>query len=98
METTKKLTFNRLKFEHDHLSSIRPFVSSLYNNKEVEFHIVNLKGLHLHTDIFTQIIANKLKNRDNKLLRVLKSALFLVKIAKVNKIKEIYVQDNRAKV
>jgi hypothetical protein len=46
-------------------------VNNLYD-KEVEFNIVQLKKMHLSSDIYTQIVAAKLKNRKNKLYRVLK--------------------------
>ena len=32
-------------------------------NKEVEFNIVELKQMHLNSDIFTQAVSLKLKNR-----------------------------------
>lgn len=41
---------------------------------------MSLKYLHLNSDIFSQSIAIKLKNRKNRLLRVLKKALKLVKL------------------
>jgi ribosomal protein S3 len=46
-------------------------VNNLYD-KEVEFNIVELKRMHLNVDIYTQAVASKLKNRNNKLYRVLK--------------------------
>lgn len=95
METTKKLSFNHLKFDQSYLLKIKPLISKLYN-KKVEFNIINLKQIHLHTDIFTQVIANKLKDRDNRLLVVLKSALSLVKLPKVNKMELKYGKDNTA--
>ena len=54
-------------------------VSKIYN-KKVEFNISNLKSLHLNSDIFSYAIAIKLQNRNNRLLRVLKQALKLVKL------------------
>lgn len=98
METTKKLLFNKLKFEHSYLLKISPLISRLYNHKKVEFQVINLKNLHLNTDIFTQIIANKLKNRNNKLLNVLRSALSLVRLPRVNRVKERLGRDNRARL
>lgn len=97
VETTKKLTFNKLKFDHSYLLKISPLISRLYN-KKVEFNIINLKNLHLDTDIFTQVIANKLKNRDNKVWRVLKSASSLVKIPKSNRIELKYARDLKAQI
>lgn len=81
------LNLNKYKFEDKFLSKLKPLVSRIYN-KEVEFNIVNLKAIYLNSDIFTQAISLKLKNRDNKLLRVLRSFLYMVKLPKVNVIKE----------
>jgi hypothetical protein len=44
--------------------------------------------MHLSSDIYTQAIALKLKNRDNKLYRVLKSSLRKIKIPNFSKINE----------
>lgn len=87
------LNLNKSKFENKFLFKLKPLVSKLYN-KEVEFNIVNLKTLYLNSDIFTEAIALKLKNRDNKLLRVLRSSLSMVKLPKVNRIKEHYNRIN----
>jgi hypothetical protein len=87
------LDLNKSKFENKFLSKLKPLISKLYN-KEVEFNIINLKTLYLNSDIFTEAISLKLKNRDNKLLRVLRSALSLVKLPKVNRIKEQYNKIN----
>jgi hypothetical protein len=81
------LALNRIKFEESFLIHLKELVNKIYN-KEVEFNIVQLKKLHLNSDIFTEAIALKLKNRENKLYRVLKSVLTRVKVKKINKNKE----------
>jgi len=73
------LDFNKLKFEDAYLLRLSNLLSKIYN-KDVEFNIVSLKYLYLNSDILSQAIALKLKNRKNKLLRVLKSSLRMVKI------------------
>lgn len=83
------LKLNKSKFDDFFISRLKPLVQNIYK-KEVEFNIVNLKTLYYNSDIFTQAIALKLKNRDNRLLRVLRSALYLVKLPKVNIIRERY--------
>jgi hypothetical protein len=87
------LSLNKSKFEEKMLSKIKPFISKLYK-KEVEFNIINLKTLYLNSDIFTEIISLKMKNRNNKLLRILKSSLSMIKLPKVNKVKEQYKKIN----
>ena len=71
---------------HLYLNLIR-LVKNIYN-KKVEFNIVNLKKMHLNSDIFTQAVALKLRNRNNKLYRVLKSSLRKVKLPEINRITE----------
>jgi len=79
------LKFNIVKFERPFILNLKRIVENLYN-KEVEFNVVNLKKIHLNSDIFTQVIALKLKNRENKLFRVLKSSLSRIKLPKVKTI------------
>jgi hypothetical protein len=74
-----KLLINDTKFETSILSHLTHLVSNIYN-KDVEFNIVNLKKLHLNSDIFTQAVSIKLKNRNNNVYRVLKSSLSNVKL------------------
>jgi len=81
------LNLNKFKFEDNFLLKLKSLVSKIYN-KEVEFNIVNLKSIYLNSDIFTQAISLKLKDRNNGLLRVLRSFLYMVKLPKVNMIRE----------
>jgi hypothetical protein len=90
----KRLQFNKDKFNEYFLSKLTSLVRGIYN-KNVEFNIVNLKKLHLNSDIYTQAIALKLKNRNNKLHRVLTSSMSKVKIPYVNRVKEKYFQFNK---
>jgi hypothetical protein len=83
------LIFNQNKFKISFLKYLTRLVSNLYN-KEVVFNIVNLKKLHLNSDIFTQAISLKLKNRNNKIFRVLKKSLRRIKIPYVNRAREKY--------
>lgn len=81
------LNLNKSKFEDEFINKLKGIIGKIYN-KEVEFNIVNLKTLYFNSDIFTDVISTKLKNRKNKLLNVLKSSLYLVKLPRINKIKE----------
>lgn len=81
------LDLNKYKFEDKLLFVLKPMISKLYN-KEIEFNVVNLKAIYLNSDIFTQVISLKLKNRNNGLLKVLRSFLYTVKLPKVNVVKE----------
>ena len=84
------LKLNKAKFHDFFLDRLKPLISNIYNKKKIHLNIVNLKTLYFNSDIFTQAIALKLKNRDNRLLRVLRSALYLIKLPKVNIIRERY--------
>lgn len=83
------LSLNKSKFEDVLIKELKLIVEKIYN-KQVEFNIINLKTPYLNSDIFTEAISQKLKNRKNKLLRVLNTSLKLVKIPNMNKAKEKY--------
>jgi hypothetical protein len=88
------LSLNKYKFEDKFLLKLKPFVSKIYNNKDIEFNIINLKAIYLNSDIFTQAISLKLRNRDNRLLKVLRYFLYMVKLPKVNFLKERFTYIN----
>lgn len=82
------LYINNLKFKHPTLvSKLKSLVIDLYG-KKVEFNVVELKKMHLSSDIFTQVVALKLKNRNNKLYKVLRSSLSKVNIPNVSRVSE----------
>jgi Mitochondrial ribosomal protein (VAR1) len=94
----KWLTFllmvNNVKKEKPFLQKLTALLKNIYN-KEVEFNIVNLYKMHLNSDIYTQAVSLKLKNRDNKLFRVLTRSLSKIKLPNVNRISEKYYKTNR---
>lgn len=61
------LQLNEKKFYLGHLYKLINIIKKLYS-KKVEFRVINLKKLHLNSDIFSEAIAIKLKNRKNRLL------------------------------
>lgn len=71
--------FNRRKFKNTHLIPLNLLINKIYR-KKVEFNLVNLKYLHLNSDIMSQAIARKLKNKKLFLLRILKSFLNSTKL------------------
>jgi hypothetical protein len=87
------LSLNKYKFEDKFLLRLKPFINKIYN-KEIEFNIINLKAIYLNSDIFTQAISIKLRNRDNRLLKVLRYFLYMVKLPKVNFLKERFTHVN----
>jgi len=64
------LMVNTVKFKTPFVSKLLRFLRNIYN-KKVELNIVNLNKMYLNSDIYTQAVSLKLKNRDNKLFKVL---------------------------
>lgn len=87
-----KLIFNQNKFTNSFMKYLIRLVSNLYN-KKVLFNIVDITKLHLNSDIYTQAVSLKLKNRKNRIYRVLKNSLSRVKMPLVKRIKN--KQSNR---
>lgn len=91
-------SFNKFKFENTYLIPLKSLIEKVYS-KKVEFNLVNLKYLHLNSDIFSGILALKLRNRKNRLLRVLKASLRKVKLPSLNKLAildEVYNRQKKA--
>jgi len=88
------LKFNIAKSNPTLLRKLGSVVKNMYN-KEVEFNVVELNQMHLNSDIFTQAIALKLKNRKNRLFSVLRSSLSKVNLPNVSRRSEKYYDFNR---
>lgn len=71
------------------VEKLKYLVNKIYN-KKVEFKLIRLKKFFLSSDILTQIIATRLKNRNNRLYRVLKSSLRKIKLSSLIPRKEKY--------
>jgi hypothetical protein len=85
---------NKLKYDGIFMSKLIDIIQQIYN-KNVELNIVNLKKMHLNSDIYTQAVSLKLRNRDNKLYRVLKASLRKIKLPVIRKIDEKQKKPNR---
>jgi hypothetical protein len=90
----KLLQANKLKFNSIFLVKLIDLIKQIYN-KNVELNIVNLKKMHLNSDIYTQAVSLKLRNRKNKLYRVLKASLRKIKLPVIRKIAEKQKKVNR---
>jgi hypothetical protein len=90
----KQLLLNINKFSFGFINNLVELVEKIYD-KKVEFNIVKVKKLHLSSDLFTQAVALKLKNRKNRLYKVLESSLNKVKLPRVQRITEIYHYINK---
>jgi hypothetical protein len=87
------LKFNSVKFEKPFILKLTRIVEELYN-KKVEFNIVNLKKVYLNSDIFTQAIVLKLKNK-YRLWNVFKSSLAMINLPNVTRLGEKYHNSNK---
>jgi len=91
----KLLNFNKCKFTNLFLNSrglgLISLISKIYN-KKVELKIVELKSIHLSSDLFSSAIALKLRNRKNKVVRVLRKAL--VKMVQLPSLHSLLTSDN----
>ena len=70
--------FNKSKFEERYLLPLTSLVKKMYN-KQVEFNLVNLKYSYHNSYIFSNALITKLKNRKNRLLKVLRTSLLMFK-------------------
>lgn len=93
----KILLLNNYTHKDFFLLQLKSLISRIYN-KNTEFKIINLKKLSLNSDIFTQAVVRKLKNRKNTVLRVLNRSLGLIKPVVFNKHKMLdYDLENKKK-
>ncbi len=79
------LFFNKSKFDERYLLPLTKLSKRIYS-KKIEFNLVDLKYLYLNSYIFSNTIVTKLKNRNNKLYRVLKASLLMFKLPVMNRI------------
>jgi len=71
-----KSKFNSLNLNLRNLGSIS-LIEKLYN-KKVEINLVELKDIHLNSDVFSSAVALKLRDRQNKAVRILRKAILQV--------------------
>jgi len=74
----KLLNFNKSKFNSLNLNlrnlGLISLIEKLYN-KKVEINLVELRSIHLNSDVFSSAVALKLRDRKNKAVRVLRKAI-----------------------
>lgn len=76
---------NKSKLNNTYLRPFSNLIKKIYN-KNVDFNLVNLKYLHLNSYIFTETLVTKLRNKKNRLLKVLNLSLFKFKLPIENKL------------
>ena len=74
----KLLNFNKSKFNSLNLNlrnlGLISLIEKLYY-KKVEINLVELRSIHLNSDVFSSAVALKLRDRKNKAVRVLRKAV-----------------------
>ncbi len=88
------LMINTVKFKTPFVSKLLYFLENIYK-KKVELNVVNINKMHLNSDIYTQVVSLKLRNRDNKLFRVLRWSLNKVNLPNVSRMTEKQNSSNR---
>lgn len=68
------------KTKLDNLISGLQYILSMVYDKKVELNIINIKYMYLNSDIFTNAISIKLRNKASRVLEILSKSLKLVKI------------------
>lgn len=77
-----KLYLNKFKF-NSYIPGLKGLLTNIYE-KKIQLNIINLKYLHLNSDLFTEAISIKLRTRTTNLLKVLRKSFKLVKTYKAN--------------
>jgi Mitochondrial ribosomal protein (VAR1) len=80
----RNIYFSMYKFNIKNLLIVKNLLNKLYN-KKIEINIIKLKYLYLDGNILTLAVANKLKDRKIRVLRVVRMALKLSKRPCINK-------------
>lgn len=68
-----------LKYKSVYITYVQKLISRLYN-KKVTFNIILLKNYYLNSNILTQILAHKSKDRNNRIYKTLKNSLINIKV------------------
>lgn len=79
-----RYSLNQSKFEERFLYVLIPLIKKYYN-KEVEFNIISLRRIEYNTDIFTEILTTKIKNKKGNPFKMIN--LLLKKVVLPNQYK-----------
>jgi len=78
-----KLYINTFKFNIINISNVSKIISNIYN-KKVIVNIINVKYLHMDNGLFIDAIVRKLRDRNKRVLKVLRKAITLSKIPSIH--------------
>jgi hypothetical protein len=89
-----KIYLNNNKFNNLNLINIKNIINKIYN-KNINLNITNIKYAYLENNIFVENLTRKLNDRKKGILKVLKKALKLIKIADMDPI--LLLKNNKNK-
>ena len=83
--TTKLVIFNKSKFNNMYLNlrdlGLNSLIQKIFDKKKIEIKLVELKAIHLNSDVFSSAVALKLRDRKNQAVIILRKAILqMVKI------------------
>lgn len=82
-----RINLNKYKFEDKFLFKLNNYIVKYYD-KPVEFNIVNLKSVQHNADIFTEILATKIKDIESSPIQAMNESLDTVELPAGNNILE----------
>jgi len=85
---TGLLYLNNLKFNINLMLGLKNILYKIYN-KKIELNVVNLKYLYLENSILANAVVRKLNNRKKRILKVIRKALRLAKMPKLDPLLKI---------
>jgi hypothetical protein len=88
------LKFNSIKFEKPFSAKLIHLIEKLYS-KKIELNIVNLRKVHLSSDILTQAIALKARLRKRNIYSILESSLSKVNLPNIRRDKDRIYKFNK---
>ena len=100
LNATKAINFNKLKFTNLFAYfgelGLNSILQKIYG-KKIEIKLIELKSIHLNSDLFASAVALKLRDRQNKAINVLKKAIIcMVKVPDLHTL--ITFDDNKEKI
>jgi hypothetical protein len=90
---TSVLYFNNFKYNLNFLLGLKNILYKIYN-KKIELNIVNVKYLFLENNILASAVVRKLNNRKKIIRKVIRKALRLTKLPKLDPLLKIRVTKN----
>ncbi len=91
------ILLNKSKFDKTYLLPLTSLIKNIYN-KKIEFNLVNLNYLYLNSYIFSETLVTKIRNKKNKLLKVLKASLRMFHLSPLDKLSLLADTHNRKKL